>query len=94
MAVLEAMAHEMAIVTTNVGGIPKLIEDGKEGFLCEPGDVKRMAEKMSILIKDETVKQLCGKNAKEKAMFSYGLEKHLTKIQEIYKEESGAEVGV
>ena len=94
MAVLEAMAHEMAIVTTNVGGIPKLIEDGKEGFLCEPGDVKRMAEKMSILIKDEKVKQLCGKNAKEKAMFSYGLEKHLTKIQEIYKEESSAEVGV
>lgn len=39
LAALEAMACEVPVIATNVGGIPEVIEHGKDGFLVEPQDV-------------------------------------------------------
>jgi L-malate glycosyltransferase len=40
LAALEAMACEVPVVATNVGGIPEVVTHGVDGFLVEPGDVK------------------------------------------------------
>ena len=40
LAALEAMACEVPVIATNVGGVPKVVEHGVDGFLVEPGDVK------------------------------------------------------
>lgn len=37
---LEAMTYGKPIITTDVGGIPELIENGKHGFLFNPGDIE------------------------------------------------------
>ena len=42
--VLEAMAFETPVLATRVFGLPELIEDGKTGWLCQPRDVKALAE--------------------------------------------------
>jgi len=47
---LEAMASGLPLVGTRVGGIPELIEDGKNGFLCEPANEKDLAEKIDLLL--------------------------------------------
>lgn len=39
LAALEAMACEVPVVATNVGGVPEVVEQGVDGFLVEPGDV-------------------------------------------------------
>ncbi len=39
VVILEAMAAGCAVITTDVGAIPEVIEDGKQGILCRPGDV-------------------------------------------------------
>lgn len=38
MSILEAMAYRMVIISTRVGGIPEIVEDGLNGFLYTPGD--------------------------------------------------------
>ncbi|PYU40368.1 MAG: N-acetyl-alpha-D-glucosaminyl L-malate synthase BshA [Acidobacteria bacterium] len=43
LAALEAMACEVPIIATNVGGVPEVVEHGVDGFLVEPGDVKEAA---------------------------------------------------
>src|SRR6201984_2038703 len=43
LAALEAMACEVAVVASNVGGIPEVIEHGVDGFLVEPEDVATAA---------------------------------------------------
>jgi len=43
LAALEAMACEVPVIATNAGGVPEVIEDGVDGYLVQPGDVKTAA---------------------------------------------------
>lgn len=91
MAVLEAMAYGKAIVTTRTGGIPKLIEDGISGYLCEPGNVKEMTEGLLKLIRRPEKIQEFGKKARAKAINCYSFEEHLKKLLALYQSVAGRE---
>lgn len=84
MAVLEAMAYGMGIVTTSVGGIPQLIQDGESGFLASPGDTEAMAEAVERFLTDNDCLTACGRAAREKAESAYSLERHLAKLEAVY----------
>jgi glycosyltransferase involved in cell wall biosynthesis len=47
---LEAMASSLPLIGTRVGGIPDLIEEGKNGFLCDPADDEDLAAKINALL--------------------------------------------
>jgi L-malate glycosyltransferase len=44
LAALEAMACEVPVIATNVGGVPEVIKDGVDGYLVAPGDVAAAAK--------------------------------------------------
>lgn len=55
LAALEAMACEVPVVSSDIGGIPEVNIDGVTGFLCNLGDVEAMAQRtLDILKNDET----------------------------------------
>ncbi len=85
MAVLEAMAYGLGIVTTTVGGIPQLIDHKGSGFLETPGDVNAMAKDVSALIEDETLCRNMGELARRAVEQKYSLEIHLQKLEETYR---------
>ncbi len=84
MSVLEAMAYGLSVITTNVGGIPKLISHGETGFIFEPGDTKAMAECLSKLLNDEELRRRIGQQAREFVIKNYSFEKHLEKLKAVY----------
>jgi N-acetyl-alpha-D-glucosaminyl L-malate synthase BshA len=53
LAALEAMACGVPTIATNVGGVPELIEDGRNGLLFGVGDVDSMAAAAISLLRDE-----------------------------------------
>ena len=53
LGVVEAMAYGCPIVTTAVGGIPELIQDGVNGLLCPPEDPQCLAEKIKLMLDDD-----------------------------------------
>ena len=58
LAALEAMACEVPVISTNVGGLPELNIHGKTGFLDDVGDVEGMAaHAIEILSSDEVLEQ-------------------------------------
>jgi len=50
LAALEAMACEVAVVTSNVGGLPEIVDDGVTGFACPPDAVEMMADRGVALL--------------------------------------------
>ena len=50
MALLEAMSYGLPVVSTPVGGIPTLIEDGANGILVAPGDIDALAQSLKQLM--------------------------------------------
>src|SRR5437899_2684814 len=54
LAALEAMACEVPVIATAVGGVPEVIEHGRSGFLAPVGDVETMARNAIEILSDET----------------------------------------
>jgi glycosyltransferase involved in cell wall biosynthesis len=52
ITLLEAMGAGVAVVTTPVGGIPDVVQDGVNGLLVRPGDVTSIAESLIRLLTD------------------------------------------
>ncbi|SEJ54608.1 N-acetyl-alpha-D-glucosaminyl L-malate synthase BshA [Cyclobacterium xiamenense] len=55
LAALEAMACEVPLLTSNVGGIPELNINGETGFLCEVGNIEEMTEKALFILDDKNL---------------------------------------
>lgn len=61
---LEAMAAEVPVVATPVGGIPDFLEDGETGLFAEVGNVTDIREKVEELIGNELLREKLKKQAK------------------------------
>lgn len=64
-SIMEAMAMEKPVVATNVGGIPDLVKDDANGFLIEPHQSKKLAEKIKTLINNKELREKFGKSGRE-----------------------------
>ena len=56
VVLLEAMASGLAMVATNVGGIPEIIQNDKNGLLVEPCSIKDLANQVNRLISDDSLR--------------------------------------
>lgn len=67
--ILEAFACGLPVVTTNPGGIPYMVEDGKTGVLVENNDCQGLAEKTIELLKFPEKANTLARNAREETYF-------------------------
>ncbi|KAF3512199.1 hypothetical protein F2Q69_00000057 [Brassica cretica] len=68
LVVLEAMASGLPVVAARAGGIPDIIpeeQEGKTGFLFNPGDVEDCGTKLRTLLEDSETRDIIGKAARE-----------------------------
>ena len=71
LAALEAMACEVPVIASRVGGIPEVVDDGETGFLSEVGDVEKMANDAGQLLADPELRRAMGRRARESAVSRY-----------------------
>jgi N-acetyl-alpha-D-glucosaminyl L-malate synthase BshA len=60
LAALEAMACEVPVVASRVGGLSETIDDGRTGYLCAPDDLGGMAERIVALLADDELRTRMG----------------------------------
>lgn len=86
LTILEAMAAGLPIITTPVGAIPEVIEDGIHGFLVQPKDPQSLGEKIVQLIENKGLREEMSKNNLARVREKYDL-KAVAKIFEgVYSE--------
>ena len=84
MVVLEAWAHKVAVVTTPVGGLPDVIEEGKNCLTFPFGDDEALAKKMERLIENDTLRNDIAEYAKKNTLHKFSLENVNNLIDNIY----------
>jgi N-acetyl-alpha-D-glucosaminyl L-malate synthase BshA len=85
LAALEAMACEVPTIATNVGGLPEVIEDRKNGFLAPVGDVDFMARcAIEILSDDKRLREM-GKLARFEAQSRFCSSKIIPEYEKFYR---------
>lgn len=85
LAALEAMACEVPVIASRVGGLPEVVTDGETGFLSEVGDVEKMAADASRLLSDATLRREMGKRARESAVERYRTDLIIPQYIEFYE---------
>jgi glycosyltransferase involved in cell wall biosynthesis/peptidoglycan/xylan/chitin deacetylase (PgdA/CDA1 family) len=80
VSVIEAMAAGLAIVTTPVGGIPELIDDGENGVLFPAGDVNALAACIAGLVDNAERRRELGRRARDKVLREMDIDQYTARL--------------
>ncbi len=83
--ILEGMLLGKPVIATAAGGVPELICDGETGFLTPPGDVRALADRLLLLLRDAELRRRMGMQAQQWARQKFSLERHVAEMSAIYE---------
>jgi len=84
LVALEAMACEVPVIATRVGGVPEVVRDGVDGFLYDVGDVRAMADGCLSILSRPQFRDDLGKAAREHANRDFCASNIVLKYEELY----------
>jgi L-malate glycosyltransferase len=85
LAALEAMACEVPVLATRVGGLPEVVREGETGHLVPLGDTAAMAAHAARLLGDEQLRRAMGRRAREWAVGEFSTEKIIPQYEALYE---------
>ncbi len=85
VSMMEAMAMEIAPVSTRLSGIPDLVEHESCGLLAEPGDAVGLADVLQRLIEDPLLRERLGRAARQKVAAEFEVDRCAAELAEIFQ---------
>ena len=85
LAALEAMACGVPSVCSRVGGLPEVIDDGVEGYLVQPHDVKTMGARALEILGNPERQQQMSKAARKRALRQFCSTKIIPLYEKLYR---------
>ncbi|HEX4855208.1 MAG TPA: glycosyltransferase [Limnobacter sp.] len=90
VVLMEAMALQRPVISTYIAGIPELVENGKNGFLCAAGDVDTLAAHMeSCLLADSITLQAMGMQAQSAVLACHDIHSEAARLAGLFAHSSG-----
>ncbi|MCA9743080.1 glycosyltransferase family 4 protein [candidate division KSB1 bacterium] len=86
MKIFEYMAAGKALISSAVGQVNEVIQDGQNGLLYDPDNAEELTEKVKTLLKDEALRQRLGEQARSDLLANYTWSHHAKQIAEIFQE--------
>ena len=88
-SLLDAMACSKAIVATQAGGVPEVVEEGRTGFLAEPRDHHAMARSIIRLLKEEPLRRQMGEAGFARVRERFTVERMVAETAAVYERVAG-----
>lgn len=85
LSTLQALAAGLPIVATRCGGPEEMLSDGNTGLLAEKGSGRDVADKLEMLIANETLRRQMGAAARDQAEKSYSTDVMLREYSRLYQ---------
>jgi glycosyltransferase involved in cell wall biosynthesis len=85
LSLIEFMAVGKPVVATAVGGVPALVEDGREGLLVPPRDPASIAVAVAALLGDPPRLALLGEQARERHRREFSFELMVRRLEDLYE---------
>jgi len=89
MTLLEAMACELPVVATHVGGNPEVVVDGETGFLVPPANPTAFAEKLLFLMNSIGLRKKMGLAGRMQVLENYSIQKSICEYEKCYRQVLG-----
>jgi glycosyltransferase involved in cell wall biosynthesis len=81
---LEAMAMEIPVVSTDISGISELVDSGKNGFLVTEKNPPALAEALEKLLSQPELREQFGKAGRQRVLQQFSLERNVGEIRELF----------
>jgi N-acetyl-alpha-D-glucosaminyl L-malate synthase BshA len=85
LAALEAMACEVPVVASNIGGLPELVLDDETGYLCELDDIDAFADRTRALLTDDDVHARLAEGARARAADTFDVNRIVPQYEAHYE---------
>jgi glycosyltransferase involved in cell wall biosynthesis len=85
VSVIEALAAELPVVATRVGGVPDVVRDGEDGYLVEAGATDDLADRLAQLARDPALRARMGKQGRERVLPRYAVDRLVDDVDELYR---------
>ena len=85
MGVLDAWAYGIPCVVTPVGGIPDIVENGKNGLIFQIGDSKELAQQLENMITNKELRRKISKESLYLAQKTFNISTINKKLEKIYQ---------
>ena len=85
MTALEAAERGRAVIASDIGGLPEIVEDRRTGLLVPPGDSARLAAAIIELATNGALAREMGRAARERALREFSLDRCADRIDALYR---------
>jgi glycosyltransferase involved in cell wall biosynthesis len=89
--VLEAQATAIPLITTRVGGLPEVVEDGETGLLVDPRSPEQLATTIDKLSSGAALRSQLGENGRRAVVESYSWETMYERYEQFLETIVGSE---
>src|SRR5438046_1909485 len=85
VSAMEALAAGRPVVATRVGGVPDVVQEGRDGFLVDPGATDDLAERLTRLARDPDLRERMGAAGRERVLPRHAVARLIEDVDRLYR---------